>query len=132
MDIDKPRRLFQAVSDKDMKIAKIIIDSCNSPADIMNHKNNSQFTTLMQAVQLIPEDIAFQFTKLLVSKNAKIDLQNKFGQTALILAAAKGYSSIVCYLMENNCNYELRDKVSLILVFHIKSACDISFFFFCL
>ena len=116
MDIDKPQRLFQAVSDKDMKIAKIVIDSCHAPVDIMNHKNNSQFTTLMIAAQLIPEDISMQFTKLLVSHKAKIDLQNKFGQTALMLASSKGYGSVVSFLMDHKANYDLKNSVSNFII----------------
>ncbi len=112
-DADKPRQLFQSISDKDMKVAKLVVNSHPNPQEIVNYENKSGFTTLMMAVQLLPEDDAVLYTEFVLKCKPLIDKVNKLGQTALMLATKKGYAKVVSVLVKNNANYELRNPVSV-------------------
>ena len=114
-DKDKAKKVFQAVSDKSFKVASVIMNSHKNPPIIVNHQNNSGFSTLMQAAQLVPEEDAVKFITLLLGKKAKINVQNKFGQTALMLAAKKGYGEAVQVLIDDRANYDLRTTVRVAL-----------------
>ena len=93
---DSGRQLFQAVSDKNMKVINIVLQQKPLSAELFQHVNNSQHNALMMAVQLSPEVDAATFTAVVLSVKSPavpLDVVNKFGQTALMLAAKKGSPS---------------------------------------
>jgi ankyrin repeat protein len=48
---------------------------------------------------------------------ASVDIQNQEGRTALMLAAAEGYTAVVQALLQMNPDVSLTDNVSIILRF---------------
>ena len=93
---DQGRQLLQAVSDKNMKVINIILQQKPLSAEIFKHTNNSQHNALMMAVQLSPEQDAATFTAVVLSvksPSCPLDALNKFGQSALMLAAKRGKCS---------------------------------------
>ena len=94
---DAGRQLFQAVSDKDIKVIDIVLRQQPLPPELFEHKNNSGHNSLMMAVQLVPEEDAVTFTAFILSvkePTVPIDATNKFGQTALMLTAKRGKSNL--------------------------------------
>ena len=111
---DLSRQLFQAVSDKNMKVISIILSTKPPPLDLFVHSNNSGMNTLMMAVQLIPEEDAHKFTMLLLALKdspVPIDAVNKLGQTALMIAAKRGYGLVVKALLDAKANYDIKTPV---------------------
>ena len=71
----------------------------------------------MLALSYEHKDVAM----LLIDKGAKIDLQNKFGITALSLAANNGYKDIVIKLIEkgaksNELDQNLSEEARLLII----------------
>lgn len=111
-DVDVPRKIHQAVSDKDMKVVKLLLEKAKNPSELLNYENKSGFTVLMMAVQLLPEDDAHLFTNyILERKPLNIDKINKMGQTALMLCAKKNYIRVIKLLLKYNANYDIRSQV---------------------
>jgi ankyrin repeat protein len=111
---DAGRQMFQAISDKNMKVINIVLGNKPYPKEMWLHVNNSQQNSLMMAVQLAPEQDAATFTAVILSvqePRTPLDAVNKFGQTALMMAAKKGYADVVKLLLEAGANYELRNQV---------------------
>ena len=116
---DLSRQLFQAVSDKNMKVIGIILATKPLPTDLFSYSNNSGMNTLMMAVQLVPEEDAHKFTALLLGLKESpvpIDVVNKVGQTALMIAAKKGYGLVVKALLDSKANYDIRTPVSITFI----------------
>lgn len=106
--------MFQAISDKNMRVINIILGDKPLPNEMWLHVNNSQQNALMMAVQLAPEADAATFTAVILSvQEPKVLLNevNKFGQSAMMMAAKKGYADVVKLLLDAGANFELRDQV---------------------
>lgn len=71
-----------------------------------NFRYKDQRTALMMAASYGREDAV----RLLVGRGAEIGLQDVWGNTALIYAAAKGHGGILDFLLENGANPDVRNK----------------------
>lgn len=114
---DAGRQIFQAISDKNMKVINIVLGNKPLPNEMWLHVNNSQQNALMTAVQLVPEADALTFTAVILSvqePKTPLDAVNKFSQTALMMCAKKGYADVVRLLLDAGANYELRNQVGIL------------------
>jgi ankyrin repeat protein len=63
----------------------------------------------------------YDLAKLLIHNNANINLQNKIGESALLIATKEGYINIVKLLIENDANLDLKDSEGLSALFYAIS-----------
>ncbi len=87
--------LFHAVLSDKLKIAQLLVNNGANVNDIDHLANRP----LMQAAH--NKSDSFEIIKLLVDHKANIDAQNKYGHTALMIAAGYGRTDIVLALRRN-------------------------------
>ena len=78
----------------------------NNESSIYNNRNNKGNTPLIMAIEKGEIEVA----KLLISKNANVNICNNDNQNALMIACGKGYYDIVKLLIENNANLSYIDN----------------------
>jgi len=83
-------RLFEAVSDNNIKEVKLLLSKGADP----NVPENNGITPLMDAAS--GGDLAM--VKLLLKHGAKADLKDNFGSDAINYAESQGYGKVVTYL----------------------------------
>lgn len=75
----------------------------------INHQNDSGETPLMAVVRYKP-DIIDGIINDMVKLGANIDIQDKSGLTAIMIAVKNRSANLVRDLLNNNCDYTLRDN----------------------
>lgn len=103
--------LHEAVKDNNIEIATFLI---NAGASLNAQEFRDNFTPLMYATRANDKEIV----KLLLDRGANVDMQDKHGHSALIIAAYNGYTDIVEMLLDKSANPNLKDgkgKTALVL-----------------
>lgn len=89
----------------DIVWAKRILDKNPQAINARDAHGNTPLFRLVEGC-----DISFAFVKFLVDRGADVNAQNKWGQTALMMAANNGLLNIVNFLIDNGAKVNLRDK----------------------
>lgn len=101
MSANRKPLLALAIKHKQQNVVDTLLQ-CR--ADI-NYQNNSAF---MQAIN----DRNIDIIKLLISKNANVNLENLWGFTPLKVSIKKGDFTLVNFLINNNANINQKDKAT--------------------
>ncbi len=95
-------KLFNALNAKDLNNALILVQNVNS----VNYNGNGQLNLLM----LASENGYSEVCKILINKGAKLDLQDKFGETSLFIASQRGRTEVVKLLLDKGAKLDLQDN----------------------
>lgn len=100
----KGKELIQCCGNNDIKRVRNILSS-NPDSDVLNYRNNGGNTPLIQATTLNTALSSDKMVKLLLDAGADIEIKNKYGVTALMSAARKGYAIVVQTLLDAGADF---------------------------
>jgi ankyrin repeat protein len=80
-------------------------DVYRSPNSTDNTNSQGGNTPLMLATQLNSPENSVAMVKLILSAQPIMEMKNKFGMTALMVAAKRGYASVVQQLLDAGADF---------------------------
>lgn len=98
------KQLVQAAANNDYSLVKDML-YLKPPSEILNFQNTGGNTALMQACILNSDVNSVKMVKALLAAGANMEVRNKFGVTALMHAARKGYIGVVKTLLDAGADF---------------------------